>query len=171
MILLPVKIAGILPALPGICVRYHGRHSVPPIRFKLPAAAPSLWSAVRKFSDGNREIGVYKAPRIDNSGPNPACLINEKVLPVILLDYGSESGSSERLGPVNCKERTHTSDYESPRFKVHEYSSNRFLISFSTSSAKQAKQLFQARVSLNSWALNRDCSRKWATSRTPDSSQ
>jgi hypothetical protein len=30
----------------------------------------------------NRETGVQKAPRIDNSGPNPACLINGKVLPV-----------------------------------------------------------------------------------------
>jgi hypothetical protein len=39
----------------------------------------------------NRETGVYKAPRIDNSGPNPACLINGKMLPVILLDYGAES--------------------------------------------------------------------------------
>jgi hypothetical protein len=40
---------------------------------------------------GSRETGVHKASRIDNSGPNPACLINGKVLPVILLDYGSES--------------------------------------------------------------------------------
>jgi hypothetical protein len=39
----------------------------------------------------NRETGVHKAPRIDNSGPDPACLINGKILPVILLDYGSES--------------------------------------------------------------------------------
>jgi hypothetical protein len=39
----------------------------------------------------NRETGVHKAPRIDNSGPNPACLINGKVLPVNLLDYGFES--------------------------------------------------------------------------------
>jgi hypothetical protein len=51
MILLPVKIAGILPALPGICVRY-GRHSGPAISLELPAAAPSLWSAVRNISDG-----------------------------------------------------------------------------------------------------------------------
>jgi hypothetical protein len=40
---------------------------------------------------GNRETGVHKAPRIDNSGPNPACLINGKILPIILLDYGSEA--------------------------------------------------------------------------------
>jgi hypothetical protein len=40
---------------------------------------------------GNRKTGVHKAPRIDNSGPNPACLINGKVLHVILLDYGSKS--------------------------------------------------------------------------------
>jgi hypothetical protein len=39
----------------------------------------------------NREIRVHKAPGIDNSGPNPACLIDGKVLPVILLDYGAES--------------------------------------------------------------------------------
>jgi hypothetical protein len=32
---------------------------------------------------GNRETGVHKAPRIDNNGSNPACLINGKVLPVI----------------------------------------------------------------------------------------
>jgi hypothetical protein len=47
---------------------------------------------------GNRETGVHKAPRIDNSGPNPACLINGKVLPVILLDYGSESAITGRAG-------------------------------------------------------------------------
>jgi hypothetical protein len=47
---------------------------------------------------GNRKIGVHKAPRIDNSGPNPACLINGKVLPVILLDYGSESVITGRAG-------------------------------------------------------------------------
>jgi hypothetical protein len=41
---------------------------------------------------------VHKAPKIDNSGPNPACLINEKVLPVILLDYGSESIITGRAG-------------------------------------------------------------------------
>jgi hypothetical protein len=46
----------------------------------------------------NRETGVHKAPRIDNSGPNPACLINEKVLPVILLDYGAESLITGRAG-------------------------------------------------------------------------
>jgi hypothetical protein len=46
----------------------------------------------------NRETGVHKAPRIDNSGPNPACLINEKVLPVILLDYGAESVITGRAG-------------------------------------------------------------------------
>jgi hypothetical protein len=47
---------------------------------------------------GNRETGVHKAPRIDNSGPNPACLINGKVLPVILLDDGSESVIIGRAG-------------------------------------------------------------------------
>jgi hypothetical protein len=46
----------------------------------------------------NREKGVHKAPRIDNSGPNPACLINRKVLPVILLDYGAESVFTGRAG-------------------------------------------------------------------------
>jgi hypothetical protein len=46
----------------------------------------------------NRETGVHKAPRIDNSGPNPACLINGKVLPVILLDYGAESVITGRAG-------------------------------------------------------------------------
>jgi hypothetical protein len=45
-----------------------------------------------------RETGVHKAPRIDNSGPNPACLINGKVLPVILLDYGAESVITGRAG-------------------------------------------------------------------------
>jgi hypothetical protein len=47
---------------------------------------------------GNRETGVHKAPRIDNSGPNPACLINGKVLSGILLDYGSESVITGRAG-------------------------------------------------------------------------
>jgi hypothetical protein len=46
----------------------------------------------------NRETGVHKAPRIDNSGPNRACLINGKVLPVILLDYGAESVIRGRAG-------------------------------------------------------------------------
>jgi hypothetical protein len=46
----------------------------------------------------NRETGVHKAPRIDNSGPNPACLINGKVLPAILLDYGAESVITGRAG-------------------------------------------------------------------------
>jgi hypothetical protein len=46
----------------------------------------------------NRETRVHKAPRIDNSGPNPACLINGKVLPVILLDYGAESVITGRAG-------------------------------------------------------------------------
>jgi hypothetical protein len=41
---------------------------------------------------------VHKAPRIDNCGPNPACLINGKVLPVILLDYGAESVITGRAG-------------------------------------------------------------------------
>jgi hypothetical protein len=35
---------------------------------------------------------------IDNSGPNHACLINGKVLPVILLDYGAESVITGRAG-------------------------------------------------------------------------
>jgi hypothetical protein len=35
---------------------------------------------------------------IDNSGPNPACLINEKVLPVILLDCGAELVITDRAG-------------------------------------------------------------------------
>jgi hypothetical protein len=47
---------------------------------------------------GNRETGVHKAPRIDKSGPNPACLINGKVLPLILLDYGSELVITGRAG-------------------------------------------------------------------------
>jgi hypothetical protein len=47
---------------------------------------------------GNRETGLQKAPRIDNSGLNPACLINGKVLPVILLNYGSESVITGRTG-------------------------------------------------------------------------
>jgi hypothetical protein len=47
---------------------------------------------------GNWETGVHKAPRIDNSGLNPACLINGKVLPVILFDYGSESVITGRAG-------------------------------------------------------------------------
>jgi hypothetical protein len=46
----------------------------------------------------NRETRVYRAPRIDNSGPNPACLINGKVLPVILLDYGAELVITGRAG-------------------------------------------------------------------------
>jgi hypothetical protein len=46
----------------------------------------------------NRETGVHKAPRIDYSGPNPACLINGKVLPVILLDYGAKSVITGRAG-------------------------------------------------------------------------
>jgi hypothetical protein len=46
----------------------------------------------------NREQTVHKAPRIDNSSPNPACLINGKVLPVILLDYGAESVIIGRAG-------------------------------------------------------------------------
>jgi hypothetical protein len=32
----------------------------------------------------NRETRIHKTPRIDNSGPKPACLINGKVLPVII---------------------------------------------------------------------------------------
>jgi hypothetical protein len=51
----------------------------------LPATPPANW-----------ETGVHKAPRIDNSGPNPACLINEKVLPVIF--YGAESVITGRAG-------------------------------------------------------------------------
>jgi hypothetical protein len=47
---------------------------------------------------GNRKTGVHKAPRIDNSGPNLACLINGKLLPVILLDYGSESVITDWAG-------------------------------------------------------------------------
>jgi hypothetical protein len=46
----------------------------------------------------NWETRVHKVPRIDNSGSNPACLINEKVLPVILLDYGAESVITGRAG-------------------------------------------------------------------------
>jgi hypothetical protein len=46
----------------------------------------------------NRDTGVHKAPRIDNSGPNPACLINGKVLPVILLDCGAETVITGRAG-------------------------------------------------------------------------
>jgi hypothetical protein len=46
----------------------------------------------------NQETGVHKAPKIDNSGPNPACLINGKVLSVILLDYGAESVITGRAG-------------------------------------------------------------------------
>jgi hypothetical protein len=46
----------------------------------------------------NWETGVHKAPGIDNSGPNPACLINGKVLAVILLDYGAESVITSRAG-------------------------------------------------------------------------
>jgi hypothetical protein len=46
----------------------------------------------------NWETRVNKAPRIDNSGPNPACLINGKVLPVILLDYVAESVITGRAG-------------------------------------------------------------------------
>jgi hypothetical protein len=46
----------------------------------------------------NRETVVHKAPRIDNSGPNPAYLINGKVLPAILLDYGVESVITGRAG-------------------------------------------------------------------------
>jgi hypothetical protein len=84
MILLPVKIAGILPALPGICVRY-GRHSVPAISLELPAAAPGLWSAVRNISDAistskitNKTDFQLKKQRLSNlhkgelSKPKPA---------------------------------------------------------------------------------------------------
>jgi hypothetical protein len=46
----------------------------------------------------NWETKVHKAPRIDNSGSDPACLINGKVLPVILLDYGAESVITGRAG-------------------------------------------------------------------------
>jgi hypothetical protein len=46
----------------------------------------------------NRETEVHKTPRIDNSGPNPACLINGKVLPIILLDYGAEAVIIGRAG-------------------------------------------------------------------------
>jgi hypothetical protein len=46
----------------------------------------------------NRETRVHKAPKIDNSGPNPACLIHEKVLLVILLDYGAASVIMGRAG-------------------------------------------------------------------------
>jgi hypothetical protein len=68
-----------------------------------PAKSANLYVAkipkLRALSAGlpatqvaNRETGVHKAPRIDNSGPNQAaCLMNGKVLPVILLDYGAES--------------------------------------------------------------------------------
>jgi hypothetical protein len=44
------------------------------------------------------KLGVHKALRIDNSEPNPACLIHEKVLHVILLDYGAESVITGRAG-------------------------------------------------------------------------
>jgi hypothetical protein len=46
----------------------------------------------------NWETGVHKAPKIDNNGPNPACLINGKVLSIILLDYGAESVITGRAG-------------------------------------------------------------------------
>jgi hypothetical protein len=46
----------------------------------------------------NWETRVHKAPRIDNNGPNPACFINGKVLPIILLDYGAESVITGRAG-------------------------------------------------------------------------
>jgi hypothetical protein len=74
-----------------------------------PAKAANLYNAknpkLRALLAGlpetqvaNRETRVHKAPRIDNSGPNPACLINGKVLPVILLDYGAESVITGRAG-------------------------------------------------------------------------
>jgi hypothetical protein len=59
-----------------------------------PAKTPklrALLAGLPATQVANWETGVHKAPRIDNSGPNPACLINGKVLPVILLDYGAES--------------------------------------------------------------------------------
>jgi hypothetical protein len=46
----------------------------------------------------NWETGVHKAPRVHNSGPNPACLINGKVMPIILLDYGAEFVITDRVG-------------------------------------------------------------------------
>jgi hypothetical protein len=51
---------------------------------------PALLAGLPATQVANRETGVHKAPRIDNSGPNPACFINGKVLPVIFLNYGAE---------------------------------------------------------------------------------
>jgi hypothetical protein len=76
-----------------------------------PAKSANLYDAenlnLRALLEGlpatqvaNWEAGVHKAPRIDNSGPNPACLINGKVLPVILLDYGAESVITGRAGAL-----------------------------------------------------------------------
>jgi hypothetical protein len=56
-----------------------------------------------KLAEGELAVGVkvgageFRA-RIDNSGRNSACLINGKVLPVILLDYGAESVITGRAG-------------------------------------------------------------------------
>jgi hypothetical protein len=51
----------------------------------------ALLAGLPATQGANWKKGVHKAPRIDNSGPNPACLINGRVLPAILLDYGAES--------------------------------------------------------------------------------
>jgi hypothetical protein len=66
----------------------------------------------------NRETGVHKAPRIDNSGPNPACLINGKVLPIILLDYGAESVITGRAGARQMGLRPSMMDLEAVALRV-----------------------------------------------------
>jgi hypothetical protein len=66
----------------------------------------------------NRETGVHKAVRIDKSGPNPACLINGKVLPVILLDYGAESVTTGRAGARQMGVRPSMMDLEAVALRV-----------------------------------------------------
>ena len=58
----------------------------------------ALLAGLPSSQTGDREKGVHKAPRIDNSGPNPACLINGKVLTNIVLDYGAETVITGRAG-------------------------------------------------------------------------
>jgi hypothetical protein len=66
----------------------------------------------------NRETGVHKAPRINNSGPNPASLINGKVLPVISLDYGAESVITGRAGARHMELKPSTMDLGAVALRV-----------------------------------------------------
>jgi hypothetical protein len=46
----------------------------------------------------DRTVGFHRSPRIDNSGPSPAMLINGRVVTNLLLDCGAEAIITGRPG-------------------------------------------------------------------------